>query len=139
MAFVRWRGNCAQLLTTIFEQGRSRQVRLAVLRGRYASAAEQSLVQRDFPQIQVDWQAVDAALAKGPPAIAPQVPPEHLEWAAVEHHLRTWAERARPQWPKDAQRLDRAAEVLTWWRAGRPFFHLPAAGGEADQKSVPTP
>lgn len=138
MAFVRWRGNCAQLLTTIYEQGRSRQIRLAVLRHHYVSEEERSLVQRDFPQIQIDWQAVDAALAKGPPVSAAQVPPEHLDWADVEYHLRAWAERARPQWPRDADRLDQAAEVLTWWRAGRPFFHLPAAGGEADQKSDPT-
>ena len=139
MAFVRWRGNSAQLLTTIYEPGRSRQVRLAVLRGHYVSVEERSLVQRNFPRVWVDWQAVDAVLAQGPPADAAKMPTEHLDWAAVEHHLRDWAERARPQWPRDADRLERAAEVLTWWRAGRPFFDLPPAGGQAEPKADATP
>lgn len=139
MAFVRWRGNCAQLLTTIYEQGRSRQLRLAVLRGHYATPGERGLVERNFPQIKVDWLAIDAALAKGPPASAAAVPAEHLDWAAVEHHLRAWAERARPRWLRDADQLDRAAEVLTWWRAGRPFFQLPPVGGETEPTADATP
>ena len=31
MAFVRWRGNCAELLATVYENGRSRQILLANL------------------------------------------------------------------------------------------------------------
>ena len=35
MAFVRWRGNSADLLTTVYQEGRSRPVRLAELGGAY--------------------------------------------------------------------------------------------------------
>jgi len=60
MAFVRWRGNSAELLTTVYGQGRSQQVRLATLGGAYtvephvrAAAAER------FPGIPIDCAAVD--------------------------------------------------------------------------------
>lgn len=35
MAFVRWRGNSASLLTTVYDQGKSRQVLLARLGSGY--------------------------------------------------------------------------------------------------------
>jgi hypothetical protein len=129
MAFIRWRGNCAQLLATVYQDGRSGQLNLTTLRGHYAHPDERASVAARFPHLQVDWQAVDAALAKGPPAKAAQVPTEHLDWAAIEHQLRELAERARPALPRDAQQLLQAAEVLTWWRAGRPYFLLPEKGG----------
>ena len=68
MAFVRWRGNSAELLTTVYDQGRSRQVRLACLGGAYVVAPEiRDRVADHFPGIRVDWEAVDRALAEGPP------------------------------------------------------------------------
>ncbi len=39
LAFVRWRGNSAQLLATGYDQGRSRQILLANLHGAYATTA----------------------------------------------------------------------------------------------------
>ena len=129
MAFIRWRGNCAQLLATVYEGGRCRQLTLTTLRGHYAQPDEREHVAARFPHLQVDWQAVDAVLAKGPPVKRAQVPSEHLDWAAIEHQLRELAERARPQLPREASKLLQAAEVLTWWRAGRPYFLLPPKGG----------
>jgi hypothetical protein len=43
----------------------------------------------------VDWLAVDEALAQGPSGILKRsIPPKHLDYAIVEHHLRQWADDA---------------------------------------------
>ena len=75
MAFVRWRGHSAQLLTTVYERGRSRQVLL----GRLPEAGGVPLHRRAaiaarWPDLRIDWAAVDRALAAGPPD-APALPP----------------------------------------------------------------
>lgn len=56
MAFVRWRGNSAELLTSGYEQGRSQQLRLATVGGAYTVAPEirEGATMR-FPTIRVDW------------------------------------------------------------------------------------
>ncbi len=128
MAFIRWRGNSAQLLASVYERGRIRQVLLANFGGSYyAHESIQDLVTREHPKIKVDWEAVNQALAQGPPT-APSVPPEHLDWARVEHYLRDWARLARDG--KEAYCLQRAAEVLTSWRSQKPYKTDPAKEDE---------
>ncbi len=92
MAFVRWRGCSAQLLTTVYENGRSKQIVLAKLPEFYASDLTKMRVAEKFPHIKVDWAAIDRALAQGPPSgvLKQDTPPEHLDYAAVEHYLRQW-------------------------------------------------
>lgn len=119
MAFVRWRGCCAQLLTTVYENGRSKQIALARLPEFYASDLTKLRVAEKFPEVKVDWAAVDRALAQGPPSgvLKQDTPPEHLDYAAVEHYLRQWADEAeRADLGNDATTLLMAANVLTNWR-----------------------
>jgi len=119
MAFVRWRGYSAQLLASVYDHGRTRQVLLANLGGAYyVHEGIQAQVAQEYPQIRVDWEAVNRALAQGPP-VAPAVPPEHLDWGMVEHYLRDWARLAR--FGSEAYCLQRAADVLTSWRAQKPY------------------
>jgi hypothetical protein len=119
MAFVRWRGNHAKLLATLYENGRSKQFTLANLPDFYVSDFIKMCVAKNFPQIKVDWAAVDRVLALGPPCILKQnIPSEHLDYAAVEHCLREWADDAeKKELIHDATRLFIAAGVLTKWRA----------------------
>lgn len=131
MAFVRWRGNSAELLTTVYEQGRSRQVRLACLGGAYFVRAEvRTDVTQRFPGITVDWDAVDQALVEGPPherARALQAPNDRLEWLQLERRLRYWAAQTVSLRPQEADRLHAAAAVLRLWRQARPYFPPPVA------------
>lgn len=120
MAFVRWRGCSAQLLATVYENGRSKQIALARLPEFYASDLTKMRVAEKFPHIRVDWEAVDRALAQGPPSgvLKRDAPPDHLDYAAVEHHLRQWAKEAeKAGLGGDATKLLTAANVLTKWRA----------------------
>jgi hypothetical protein len=117
MAFVRWRGNSAQLLTTVYENGRSRQLLLANLHGAYyATQSVQEGVAARFPSIRVDWRMVNRALAAGPPE-SPPPGEEEWDWAAAEDALRRWAVKASPAEPREADCLRKAAEILTHWRA----------------------
>src|SRR5665648_384036 len=94
MAFIRWRGRCAQLLTTVYVGGRSKQVMLTNLHGL----------------------SITRSLAEGPPRILKEkTPTEHLDMAVVEQSLRKWASEAKVA--SHAQRLYDAAGVLTEWRA----------------------
>ena len=119
MAFVRWRGTCAQLLTTVYEHGRSRQVLLANLHGGFAtSPSVWAAVADRFPHVTVDWAAVDRALPVEPPASSPPTA-EQLTWAAVAHQLLEWAMEASEGRPEERTALRRAAEVLTGWQSRR--------------------
>lgn len=120
MAFVRWRGNSAQLLATVYENGRSKQITLASLPELYASDLTRMRVAEKFPGVKVDWLAVDRALAQGPPpgALKQDIPPEYLDYAAIEHYLRQWAKDAEEaNMTGEAIKLRLAAGVLTEWRA----------------------
>lgn len=117
MAFVRWRGRSSQLIATVYEDGRSKKITLANLPGFYVSEGIKRQVAEEFPHIKVDWAAVDRALAQGPPGMKKSTPPEHLDWADVERHLRHWAAHAERANRGDATCLRSAAEVLTRWRA----------------------
>ncbi len=129
MAFVRWRGNTAELLTTVYDQGHSRQLRLASLGGAYTVPTEiRDAVAQRFPALHVDWDAVEQALTEGPPheraQTAAGVPNERLEWLEIERRLRYWAGMAQPRHREHAAQLLAAAAVLALWRWGKPDFPL---------------
>lgn len=116
MAFVRWRGNSAQLLATMYEGGRSRQVILANLRGGYsvANSVRQDVKER-YPHIAVDWSKINEALARGPAGEKP-LSKKQWEWFEVEQALQQWA--AEPNTlASEARTLLDAARVLTSLRA----------------------
>ena len=119
MAFVRWRGNSAQLLATVYDQGRSRQILLANLHGAYATTPSvRKAVAEQFPDVVVDWHAVDQALAIGP-STAPASPAQ-LEWATVASWLQYWAMDRTQGFSAERAALQAAAQVLTAWQARRP-------------------
>jgi hypothetical protein len=127
LAFIRWRGNSAALLTTVYDQGRSRQVRLANLGGAYVVHAEvRAEVAERFPDIPVDWEAVERELTEGPPseqaATAAGVPNERLAWLDLERGLRYWAGMIEHRHREHAGALRAAAAVLAQWREGKPDF-----------------
>ena len=116
MAFIRWRGRCAQLLVTVYVDGRSKQITLTNLPGFYITEATKHYVAEKFPNVKVDWVTVTRSLAEGPPNIMQErTPTEHLDMAVVELYLRKWAAEAKVA--NHANRLYEAAGVLTEWRA----------------------
>ncbi|MEM3485904.1 MAG: hypothetical protein QXI12_09815 [Candidatus Methanomethyliaceae archaeon] len=119
IAFIRWRGRCAQLLATVYRNGRSQQVTLASLPGFYISESTMRYVAEESPDIKVDSNAVTRALAQGPPTVLKnKVPQEHLDMALVENYLRKWAAEADRQNLVDcATCLYKTANILTDWRA----------------------
>jgi len=134
LAFVRWRSNGAELLATVYDHGRSRQVRLACLGGAYrVYEGVRDRVTARFPTIPVDWEAIDRALILGPPAeraarAASGEPNERLDWLDLERALRRWAAAAEAGEPRDAATLRAAAEVLSTWRTGFPRLTSPPPG-----------
>lgn len=64
MAFVRWRGGCAQLLASVWEDGRPHQILLKNLPGVRGPVA---LIASRVPTLAVAGAAVDRALVAGPP------------------------------------------------------------------------
>ena len=128
MAFVRWRSNGAELLATVYDHGRSRQVRLACLGGAYHVYDQtRAQVAQRFPGIVVDWEAVERALVLGPPAerAASGEPDHRLQWVELEHALRHWGAAAEAGEPHDAAILHAAANVLNLWRGGTPQLPTP--------------
>ena len=116
MAFIRWRGRCAQLLVTVYVDGRSKQRTLTNLPGFYITDATKHYVAEKFPDLKVDWVTITRSLAEGPPnRLKVRTPTEHLEMAVVEQSLRKWAQETKVA--NHAHRLYDAAAVLTEWRA----------------------
>jgi len=116
MAFIRWRGRCAQLLATVYVDGRSKQITLTNLPNFYVSEATMHYVAEKFPDVLVDWVTVTRMLAEGPPNILKEkTPAEHLDMAVVEQYLRKWAAEAKVS--NHAHSLYAAAGVLTELRA----------------------
>ena len=117
MAFVRWRGNCAELLTTVYENGKSRQILLANLWTDHASDQIREQVARQHPEIHVDWLAVERTLARGPKAKPTPEPP--LTILQAENLLRTIAQELRADglMPWASNRLNSAADALTSMRS----------------------
>jgi hypothetical protein len=117
MAFVRWRGNCAELLTTVYENGKSRQLLLANLWTDHASDQIREQVARQHPNIRVDWLAVERTLARGPKA--KPAPEPSLTILQAENLLRTIAQELRTDglMPWASDRLNSAADALTAMRS----------------------
>lgn len=117
MAFVRWRGNCAQLLATITVDGRPRQRLLVNLQGAYRTTPQlRKRITKCFPDIPVDWMAVDRSLAQGPPSATPPTN-QQLQWADTAHQLSVWATTSDDR--DDRRILTMAAEILTRWQSSR--------------------
>lgn len=118
MAWIRWRGASAQLLATVWVDGKNRQRYLGSLGGVYsATTAMRARFEARYPTLHFDGAAIDRALAAGPPN-TPSLPAVAWDWAAVEHVLRDWA--ASPEGTAgERTTLERAANVLREWRAGR--------------------
>ncbi len=117
MAFVRWRGNSASLLATVYEQGRSRQVLLAALGGGYAVPAHvREEVSARFPDLFVDWEKVNEVIARGPQG-APPLSSLQLSYLEVEQQLREWANQPITPFSDEKRQLLHAAQVLTSCRA----------------------
>jgi hypothetical protein len=127
MAFVRWRGRCCELIATVYENGRSKKVTLANIPDFYAPEWLKEEVAEKFPGIQVDWLAVDRAIAKGPPDfLTKNTPTEHIDMATIEHYLRKWADDlAKAKRPKEADYLRATAHILTETRAEFFWDHNP--------------
>ena len=113
MAFVRWRGNCAELLTTVYENGKSRQILLANIPQDYAAGWVREQVATNHPNVRVDWLAVERVLSRGPKANPHPEPP--LPLLQTEDLLRTIAQRflgdGIDAW--EAKRLNDAADILS--------------------------
>lgn len=125
MAFVRWRGRSAELLATVYEHGKSRQVRLTCLGGRGVSSETRAYVAERFPGTRVDWDAVELVLSRGSPweqaeAAARGWPNDPLEWLHLQRLLHYWAALTQKAQPDDGRCLRAAAEVLARWRLGPP-------------------
>lgn len=115
MAFVRWRGNSAALLATVYEPGGSHQLQLANLGAGYGvSDAVRRYVTVNFPDIPVDWNVVNTAMAQGPAGSAPLSEQQH-GYLTVENLLRQWAHNPSP-FPLESTDLLKAADVLKSWR-----------------------
>jgi hypothetical protein len=112
MAFVRWRGDSATLLATVYRDGRSQQVLLAALGTGYTvpSGVRESVTRR-FAHIPVDWAAVNRAMAVGPRRDEP-LSDDQMSCLQVENFLREWAADSSP-YPAEANLLNAAANVLT--------------------------
>lgn len=116
LAYVRWRGNSAALLATVYEQGRSRQVQLAPLGCSYrVPNGIREHVTEHFPNIVVDWETINQSMAQGPSNAAP-LTAEQLSYLEVENHLRDWANVAK-SYPGESQQLLAAANVLSGFRS----------------------
>ncbi len=116
MAFLRWRGRCAQLLATVYKDGRSKQITLAAFPEFHISDPVRDMVQQKHPSIHVDWDKIRRDFAKGPPDhLVEPAPDEHQEMAIAEIQLRKWSRDAANG--KDADILWKAALVLVDIRA----------------------
>ena len=115
MAFVRWRGNCAELLATVYENGKSRQIFLANFQQNYASDQVRDQVATEHPAIHVDWLAVERALARGPKTKPSSEPP--LTLLQTENLLRTIAHELKGDlFPYQTRDLNGAADTLSQLR-----------------------
>lgn len=68
MAFVRWRGNTAQVLASAWKDGKSVQVRVCSLPTgeRTVTPGLMAVVARELPDVTVDWQEIQTQLDAGP-------------------------------------------------------------------------
>lgn len=105
MAWIRWRGQSAQLMATVWEDGKSRQRYVASLGGDYSvprgGANKSRRGSRPSPSTGRRFR---------PPS------DEMLDWAAVEERLRAWALTGPEGDSGERRALAEAARVLASWR-----------------------
>ena len=66
MAWIRWRGSNAHLMTTERRPGHVVQRYLTSLGGAYSvSTAQRAAIEARYPHVSIDWAAIDEALAAG--------------------------------------------------------------------------
>ncbi len=124
MAWIRWRGPTAQLMATVWVHGKSRHHYLGSLgTGFTVPEPVRARITTRFPTIPVDWEAVNRALAAGPPG-APAPSPAAWHWAEVEWLLEEGSQTGPADYPSERQTLRAAAHVLREWRA-REYHHPP--------------
>ena len=117
MAWIRWRGQSAQLMATVWHDGKNRHRYLASLGGVYTVPEwKQAQIQQRFPGIPIDWAAIQATLVQGPPS-GPPPTAAMLDWAEVEARLWEWARTGPEGYPGEHEALREAARVLESWRA----------------------
>ncbi len=76
------------------------------------------MVVEQFPEVMIDWNTVEQALAIGPVAtVSPNSQP--LEWATVAPWLQVWAMDVTQGFPAERATWQAAAQVLTSWQARR--------------------
>ena len=103
-------------MTTEWVDGKSRQRYLASLGGVYAvSGSLRAAIAAQYPDVVIDWAAIDCALAVGPPGSQP-LPATAWDWAYVEHLLREWAATGPEVFPNERATVQAAAAVLQAWR-----------------------
>jgi len=117
MAWIRWRGQSAPLLATVWKNGNTRQRYLASL-GEVYTVPEwvQARITSRFPTIPIDWPAIQATLVPGTPGVPPPSA-AMLDWAAVESRLREWAQTGPEDYPGERHALRAAAHILETWRS----------------------
>jgi len=105
MAFVRWRGNTAQVLASVWKDGKSTQVRVCSLPPgeRTVTPGLMAVVARELPDVTIDWTSIQEALDAGP---------KGREYQEVARQLLAWSADAHPQHSKA---LRDAANVLWTW------------------------
>lgn len=116
MAFVRWRGRCAQLLATVYDHGTSHQVLLASLGGAYTvnPSLQEDIAQR-WPALTIHWAVINETLALGPPG-TPTPTSAQRTWLDIAHLLRQWAD-TEAHGPQERRDLFAVAALLTTWHA----------------------
>lgn len=124
MAFVRWRGRCAELLATVYDHGISRQVVLANLGGALSVSQHlQDAITLRWPHLTIRWTAINETLALGPSG-TPAPSPTQRTWLDVAHLLRQWADtEARESYER--RDLFAAATLLTAWHAQKQWEQEP--------------
>ena len=74
----------------------------------------QAYVLENFPNVFVDWDRVNQAMAQGPPSAAP-LTKRQMTYVEMEQNLRSWARRATIL-PSEKTSLLTVAEILYAWR-----------------------
>lgn len=68
MAFVRWRGETAQILASVWKEGKSKQVRVCSLppEQRTITPGLKEIVAKEVPDVVIDWDEIQNQLDAGP-------------------------------------------------------------------------
>lgn len=116
MAWIRWRGATAQLMATVWDQGKSRQQYLGSLGAEYTVPPHRRRqITARFPTVPIDWDAINRTVAAGPPG-TPPLDRTVWTWAEVEWQLEAWSQTGPVGDVYEQRALQAAAMVLRHWR-----------------------